>query len=146
MKKILLLICILLLCGCGTKTMKCTSKNEQQKYTLTSEYTINYKGSVVKSVNTVETFESSDTELLSKTENSFNKTFEKNNELYGGYDYKVTNSNGKVVSTVTVDYNKMDLEKFIKDNEAMKAYVNDKNQVTLEGIKKLYESTGAKCE
>lgn len=146
MKKVILLVCVLLLCGCGTKTMKCESTSKQEKYTMNSSYTVYYGGGVVKKVSTVETVESSDSEFLTKVEKDLNDSYNRSEENYGGYTYNITNKDGKVTSTVTVDYKKMDLDKFIKDNEAMKSYVNDKNKITLEGIKKMYESMGAKCE
>ena len=58
----------------------------------------------------------------------------------------VTNENGKVTSSTTIDYSKMDLDKFVKSNTALSSYVNDKNQLTKDGVISLYESLGAKCE
>ena len=40
----------------------------------------------------------------------------------------------------------MDLDKFVKSNTALSSYVNDKNQLTKDGVISLYESLGAKCE
>lgn len=146
MKKLVLFVCLLMLCGCGSKTMKCESTSKQEKYTINSSYTVHSGGGIVKKVESVETVESKDEEFLKTVEDNFNKQYKYNSETYGGYDYKVTNKDGKVVSTVTINYKKMDLEKFIKDNQAMKSYANDKNKITLDGLKKMYESMGAKCE
>ena len=38
------------------------------------------------------------------------------------------------------------MEKLAKDQSSMKNYMNDKNEITLEGIKALYKAMGATCE
>jgi len=66
--------------------------------------------------------------------------------VYEEIYYYITNKDGKVVSKVTIDYSKIDIDKFVKENPAMKSYVNKYNQITLEGVKKMYESMGATCK
>ena len=39
----------------------------------------------------------------------------------------------------------MDLDKFVKDNSQIKAYIKN-NKITLEGMQKIYEALGATCE
>ena len=73
-------------------------------------------------------------------------TYKSMNDSYGGYDNKVTVDGNKLVSTTKIDYTKMDMEKFIKDNTAMKSYVNKNNQLKVEGVKKIYEQLGAVCK
>ena len=68
-----------------------------------------------------------------------------NNE-YGGYDFKITNENGTLTAITKIDYTKLDMEKLAKDQSSMKNYMNDKNEITLEGIKALYKAMGATCE
>ena len=154
MKKTIKFLVILglfvMLCGCslfgGEKTFECKNTSKQTDYTLTSTYKVFYKGDVVSKVETVETVESKDESKLKTVETSVDELYKSNNQKYGGYDYKVTNKNGKLTSTVTIDYKKMDLKKYVEDNPAMKSYVNDKNEITKEGIIKLYNALGAKCD
>ena len=143
---VLIILVILLFVVFGRKTV-CTSSSDQSKngYTLDTEYVIKSKGDNVKTVKVTETITSKDKKTLDKFYKQLKDQYEYNKKNYGGYTYKVTNSNGKVVSKVTIDYNKMDLKKFTRNNAAMSKYTkNDK--FTLEGAKKLYESTGAKCK
>ncbi len=151
MKKFVFLIPAFLLCltGCGAKTgtITCTlSQNDVVNgYKLESEYKINYKGDTVENVETVETVTTDSKELLDSFETSLNDTYSKTNETYGGYTYKVTKESDKVTSKVKIDYSKMDIEKFVKDQPALKTYVKN-NKLLKNGIKSLYESMGATCK
>ena len=131
----------------SSKTTVCTSKSDQSKngYILETKYIIKSKGKNVVSINTQETITSKDKKKLDKFEKDFKEQYSYNSKNYGGYKYTVTNKNGKVTTNVTVNYNKFDMKKFIRNNEAMKKYT-EKEKLTLEGAKKLYTSTGAKCK
>ena len=52
----------------------------------------------------------------------------------------------KIFAEGTIDFKKMNLDKFIKDNIAFKDYVDKKGRTTLSGIKKMYLSNGAICQ
>lgn len=52
----------------------------------------------------------------------------------------------KVISDVTVNYKKYDMKKFVRDNVAMKSYVNKNTEYTLAGAKQYYESIGSTCK
>lgn len=151
MKKLIVLlpVMLILLTGCGTKegTIKCTlsSKDAVNGYSLESEYTINYKGDVVESVDTVEKVTSESSEILDTFETTLNSTYSKMKETYGGYTYDVSKKDNTVTSKVTIDYNKMNIEQFVKDQPSLKSYVED-NKLKVDGIKSLYENMGATCE
>lgn len=151
MRKFALLIPVLLLCltGCGAKTgtINCTlsSNNVVNGYKIESEYKINYKGDTVESVETLEVVTSSSNQLLDYFETSLNESYSKMNDNYGGYDYSVTKEEGKVSSKVKIDYNKMNIEQFVKDQPALKSYVSG-NKLLTDGVKSLYESMGATCK
>lgn len=151
MKKFILLIPAMLIClsGCGAEegTTKCTlsSKDVVNNYSLESEYIINYKGDLVENVETTETVISDDDEILDTFKTTLNDTYSKMNETYGGYTYDVTKEDGKVISKVTIDYNKMNVEQFVKDQPTLKSYIED-NKLKAEGLKELYETMGATCE
>ena len=40
----------------------------------------------------------------------------------------------------------MDLAKYVKDNSAMKNYVNKDNKMLVDGLVKTYEALGATCK
>lgn len=153
MKKILsvLSLCMIvgIISGCGDKkerTISCDLSQTLAAYELKSNYKIYATGDVVNKVETVETVTSSDESILDTFETSLNTQYETANKTYGGYTYKITNSDSKVESKVTIDYSKVDMDKMIKDNTAMKSYVNGKNRLTVDGALKIYEALGAVCE
>ena len=141
---------VLLLAGCKGKeqVLKCTSKSNQSAsgYKITSKYDVYYSDDVVSKIETTETVTSNNNTILAYFEKQLKNQYKTNNDSYGGYTYKVTNKDGKVVSKVTIDYSKMDVNKFVKENPAMKSFVNKSNQITLKGVKTMYESMGATCK
>lgn len=142
---------VFLLAGCddGKEIVtKCelTSNQVASGYSLDSTYEIYSKSGVVNKVKTKEVVTSDQEDVLTYFETYLNKSYKTASDAYGGYTYKVKKSDNKVSSDVTIDYNKMDLDKFVSDNSSIKAFVNKKNQVTLEGVTKIYESLGATCE
>ena len=150
--KVISLLSILLLSGCGTNkevlVTKCTSSqnNLQANYTLKSEYTIYSQKGVVNKVESVETINSSSEAILDYFDTYLTSTYEQANKVYGGYNNKVTKNDDEVISKTTIDYKSMDMNKYVEDNSVMKSYVNSKNELTLEGIKAAYQSIGATCE
>lgn len=140
---------VVLLAGCGKdKVIKCTLNSDQSAsgYKIKSEYNMYSTGDIVNKVVTTETVESKNNTILAYFEKQLKTQYKTNNDNYGGYTYEITNKDGKVVSKVTIDYTKMNLNKFIKDNPAMKSYVNKSNKLTVSGVKSMYQSLGAKCE
>ncbi len=152
MKRILKLLFVFifmaLLSGCGKNTLtKCTMTSDQSKsgYVINTEYNIYSNKNLVNQVVIKEVVESKNNTILAYFKNQLEKQYKANNNAYKGYAYKVTNKDGKVTAEVTIDYSKMDLKKYIKDNPAMKSYVDKNNKPTLKGVKNMYESSGAKC-
>ena len=141
-----LIVILFFLFGNNKKTV-CTLTSNQSKngYKLESKYEINSKGNIVKTVEVIETITSKDKETLDKFEKQFKDQYEFNKKTYKGYTYKITNNGSKVVATVTINYKDFDMDKFIKNNEAMKQYTKN-NKLTLDGAKRLYESSGATCK
>lgn len=142
---------VFLLAGCDSNkeiVTKCelTSNQAASGYSLKSTYEIYSKSGIVNKVKTKEVVTTDKENVLTYFETYLNKSYKTASDTYGGYTYKVTKSDDKVSSDVTIDYNKMDLDKFVSDNSSMKAYVNKNNKITLEGVTKIYESLGATCE
>lgn len=159
MKKIFGLSLILVIsltlygCGCSKKKEKeiittCSSKSIQKAsgYEIETTHKIYSKENIVNKVESKTIITSKKEKILKNFESDFKKQYERNKKTYGEYDYTIDIKEGKLESIVTIDYSKFDMKKFIKDNVAMKEYVNDDNKYTLEGAKKYYKTTGAICK
>ena len=154
MKKILYFVLLTIvsfgfLTGCGQeKTIACKRFSDQSisGYEINTEYNISYDGDIVNKVEITEVVESKNKTILSDFEEKNKEQYKENNIKYRGYSYKITNENNKLVSKITIDYSKVDLDTFIKDNPAMKKFVNKDNKLTIDGVKAMYESTGATCK
>ena len=161
MKKGLFLLSLLfLLTGCGEETKEdviqevpkqatvhceLSSRDVINGYETTAEYTIYYTGDYVDKVDTVETVTSESEEFLDTMEEYVNTTYEATNSAYGGYTYEVTREDGKVVSNVTIDYDKMNLEQYATDQSSLAQYIED-GKFLVDGIIEIYETAGATCE
>lgn len=152
-KKVIILsiMSIFLLSGCGNKeelVTKCSStqNNLQANYTLKSEYTIYSQKGIVNKVESIETVNSTSEAILDYFESYLTSTYEKTNNTYGGYTNKIVKNEDGIVSTTTIDYKAMNIDKYVEDNSAMKNYVNSKNELTLDGLKAAYQALGATCE
>ena len=109
-------------------------------------YKIIAKKDIVNKVEITQVIESDDEKVLKDFKSQLEEQYKSNKKTYGGYTYKVNIKGKKLTADVTIDYKKFDLDKFVKANGAMKEYVNKKNELTLDGAKKMYKSTGAKCK
>ena len=160
MKGLLIVSLLFLLTGCGEETTNDVSNDTPEQMTMhceastrdvvngyetTSDYTIYYTDTYVDKVVTVETVTSESTELLDTMEEYVNTTYEATNSAYGGYTYEVIREDGSVVSNVTIDYNKMNLEQYVTDQPSLAQYVED-GKFLVDGIIEIYENTGATCE
>ena len=132
---------VVLLTGCfgKDKVIKCTSTSDQSAsgYKIKTEHEAYYKGDIVNKIVTIETVESKNNTILAYFEKQFKNQVKSYNDNYGGYKQEITNKDGKLVSKVTVDFSKTDMNKFIKDNPAMKSYVNKSNKLTVKGVKSI---------
>lgn len=127
---------------------KCSSSTNQSAsgYKLTSNYDIYAKGNIVSKVELKQVIETTSTEVLNKFKSDLENQYSSNKALYGGYTYDISASGNNLNVTVTIDYNELDMNKFVSNNVAMKEFLNDDNNFTLEGAKKMYSLSGAKCE
>lgn len=156
MKKVIgilgVFLVVLMVSGCGENqkefTRKCTMTQNDitQGYSLESVYTIYGKGDVVNKVTSRETITSDNKDVLNYFETNLKDTYNQYNQTYGGYTNSVVNKDGKVVSETTIDYNVMNLTKYVQDNSVMKNFVNDDNQLLVDGLVTIYQQAGAICE
>lgn len=152
LKVLVIFIFVVILSGCDSKSeekvVKCMldQNNEVYGYKLHSEYNIYTDGNVVNQVESEEVATSDNDEILDYLANYTNTLYTNMNNAYGGYEFKVTKEDGKLVSKAKIDYANLDKEKLAKDQPTMKNYMNDDYMLTLEGIKQIYEQMGATCE
>lgn len=152
-KKLLLTIVmggVLLFSGCGNKEQKlsCTiNKNDVVNgYEMTSDYNVIAEGNKVTKVKTTEVVESDSEEILKYFKQYIENTYTKMDENYGGYDFEANIKDNKLTVDTTIDYTVLDVEKLIKDDSTMKQFVDKNNNLTFDGVKKLYEALGATCK
>ena len=156
---VIILTITLTLTGCGSKetinenskqkselVKTCTSTSTTSDYKMENEYKVYGSGKTVDSVITIETVTSDDDDILDYLEEYVDKTYSEMNENYGGYTYKIDRKDNKIVATTTIDYNKMDLDKYVSDNSIMKNYVNKDNKLLIDGIVSLHKTMGATCK
>ncbi len=154
-KKIFGVLCVammLILVGCGkeaeAKVTKCTlSKNDViNNYKLESTYEIHYKGDIVNSVKSAEKVTSDDSSIIDQFATTLTDTYSKMQEAYGGYEYDITRGTDNVVGDVSIDYEKLNLEKLAEDDPTMSNLLNDDNKILKEKLQSMYEGLGAECE
>lgn len=80
------------------------------------------------------------TSLQTKMEDTYEKASQ-----YGGYIYDIKISGKRLIIDTDIDYTELNLEEMAKNNEELKAYLNDDYQYTLSSIQATYMSTGADC-
>lgn len=153
LKSCLVIAMVIMLAGCSSvkeeeKTIACTlHKNDViNNYELNSTYEVKTKGEVVTNVTSTEVVSSNSADILSYFEETLNSTYKTMNDTYGGYDVNITNADGKVTSVAKIDYSKLNIEQLVKDDPSMKNAVNDKNELTVTGIKSMYSAMGITCE
>lgn len=159
MKKLNVILCLLIsfsLTGCfnnnknisdsNDKTLTTVCRGEQEikegisanfKYELTS------KNDNVLTLISTETIESSDSEYLENVKKSIEDTYSiYNNIKY--YEYEIKIEDNKLISTVNIDYSKIDLNKLVDIDKANENIIVD-GKVSLNNLKNMYESLGSVC-
>ena len=109
-------------------------------YVIGSKYIVFGDKKSVSKVSSVEIISSNDKKRLDSFEDYYNQ----NHDIaakYNGYTSEVNRENKRIVSKVTIDYNEFDLKKFYEENET-----ENKDDLTIDSIKKKYESLGATCK
>ncbi len=125
--------------------VECRFSNTYDDYKIESVYKYKYKGKYSTVVNSQEIVISDDDDILDYYKSYLEKQYE-GVDKYGGYTYKIEKeSNNKVVSTVEIDYSKMDIEKFLDDQPSFAYYLED-GKILGDRLKTMYMSMGATCE
>lgn len=150
MKKILLPIFLITIClftGCGAKeekTMTCTRTLNQSGIKMDFNYTVDYKGDYVTNLKVVEKVISDDEEILETYKDQVEAIY----EPYDGikyYDYSVEIKDDALISTLNINYSKIDTDKMLEVDSSNKQVIKD-GKVKLADVEAIYKQLGFSCE
>lgn len=159
-KKVLIIIIgiiLIILCRIDFKTNKpndnikvqsfnCNLTNETDEYKLESIYTVQYKEDVITMVLFYEEIDSDDKDVITDLYEEKSNKYKNFNNSYGGLLYNIGKGSKRLTFEVSIDYTKVNMNALLENDSTLKNYVNDKNQLTVNGIKEYYYSLGIVCE
>lgn len=123
--------------------MICTYTSSNDIYKINTKYEIKFKNRIVSNLYTEEIIEASDEKMLNEYKTSLDLVYSKYSNLKY-YDNSVTIKNNKLVSKTNINYQKIDISKFIAlDKNNRKLLTN--NKLELKKLKKTYTDSGARC-
>lgn len=141
------MLVVFLVTGCSSseeKTMTCTRTMNQSGMKTNLNYKVTYSGDYVNRVQSEESIETSDTTTLNTYKEQIEKIYTPYKDIKY-YTYNVTIDGNKLVSTVDINYAKVDTKKLIEIDSANSQLIND-GKVKLSSVKSLYEQLGATCK
>ena len=141
------MLVVFLVTGCSSseeKTMTCTRTMNQSGMKTNLNYKVTYSGHYVNRVQSEESIETSDTTTLNTYKEQIEKIYTPYKDIKY-YTYNVTIDGNKLVSTVDINYAKIDTKKLIEIDSANSQLIND-GKVKLSSVKSLYEQLGATCK
>lgn len=141
------MLVVFLVTGCSSseeKTMTCTRTMNQSGMKTNLNYKVTYSGDYVNRVQSEESIETSDTTTLNTYKEQIEKIYTPYKDIKY-YTYNVTIDGNKLVSTVDINYAKIDTKKLIEIDSANSQLIND-GKVKLSSVKSLYEQLGATCK
>lgn len=124
--------------------MTCTRTMSQSGMKTNLNYKVTYSGDYVNRVQSEESIETSDTTTLNTYKEQIEKIYTPYKDIKY-YTYSVTIDGNKLVSTVDINYAKIDTKKLIEIDSANSQLIND-GKVKLSSVKSLYEQLGATCK
>ena len=150
MKKILsvltILLSIVLIYHIFNKENKieCSKKTLTNEYTLTSKYKIYYKNDEVYKILIEEEIEAVTSAKLEEITQNIDETYQTYQKEIGSYEYKINKNKNKAKTKIKMDYNKMDMDTYLKYNPD--ANLNDNKRYNIENLKEMYEERGITCK
>lgn len=141
------MLVVFLVTGCSSseeKTMTCTRTMNQSGIKTSLNYKVTYSGDYVNRVQSEESIETSDTTTLNAYKEQIENVYTPYKDVEY-YTYNVTVNGNKLVSTVDINYAKIDTKKLIEIDSANSQLIND-GKVKLSSVKSLYEQLGATCK
>lgn len=150
MKKILLVLTILLSIVLiyhifnKENKIECSKKTLTNEYTLTSKYKIYYKNDEVYKILIEEEIEAVTSAKLEEITQNIDETYQTYQKEIGSYEYKINKNKNKAKTKIKMDYNKMDMDAYLKYNPD--ANLNDNKRYNIENLKEMYEERGITCK
>ncbi len=141
------MLVVFLVTGCSSseeKTMTCTRTMNQSGMKTNLNYKVTYSGDYVNRVQSEESIETSDTTTLNTYKEQIENVYAPYKDIKY-YTYNVTVDGNKLVSTVDINYAKIDTKKLIEIDSSNSQLIND-GKVKLSSVKSLYEQLGATCK
>lgn len=129
-----------------TKAFNCTSTNETDEYKIESIYNVQYKENIITAILSSETITSDNEDFIETYYKETKEKYDELNNLYGGHIYSIGKASSSISLKTTIDYTKVNMINLLKNDSTLKQYSNDKNQLTVTGIKEYYSSLGITCE
>ncbi len=152
-KRYLLLVVIIpiifLVTGCTSlknieKSMTCSRSMNQNDMRTNLNYKVFYKNNYVTRVKSEESIETSSTSTLNTYKEQIEKIYSPYKDIKF-YQYNVTINGNKLVSTVDINYEKIDTKKLIEIDSANSQLIKN-GKVKLSDVRSLYEQLGATCK
>ena len=75
---------------------------------------------------------------------NIDETYKNYQKEIGSYEYTVTKNKNKAITKIIMDYNKMDMEAYIKYNPEAK--LNNNKRYNIDDLKEMYEERGIICK
>lgn len=154
MKKRYLLLAVIipiifLVTGCTPlknveKSMTCSRSMNQNDMRTNLNYKVFYKNNYVTRVKSEESIETSSTSTLNTYKEQIEKIYSPYKDIKF-YQYNVTINGNKLVSTVDINYEKIDTKKLIEIDSANSQLIKN-GKVKLSDVRSLYEQLGATCK
>lgn len=154
MKKRYLLLAVIipiifLVTGCTSlknieKSMTCSRSMNQNDMRTNLNYKVFYKNNYVTRVKSEESIETSSTSTLNTYKEQIEKIYSPYKDIKF-YQYNVTINSNKLVSTVDINYEKIDTKKLIEIDSANSQLIKN-GKVKLSDVRSLYEQLGATCK
>lgn len=142
---------MLFLTGCDNfssyKVVNCTRKvsMSDNKTSVELKYEIYYDDEYVKRTVSTERIISSDANVLKEYKNSYEKAFEKYEDI-DYYDNKITVSSDTVTSKTVIDYTRVDTDQILKIEGDIGNIYTDDGKVKLKTLLDLYKKYGSQCD
>ncbi len=141
------MLVVFLVTGCSSseeKTMTCTRTMNQSGMKTNLNYKVTYSGDYVNRVQSEESIETDDTTTLNTYKEQIENIYKPYKDIEY-YTYNVTIDGNKLVSTVDINYAKIDTDKLLEIDSANSQLINN-GKVKLSSVKSLYEQLGATCK
>lgn len=124
--------------------MKCVYTSTSDVIETSSVYLITYKNNIVSKLESKEVIISNDENMLNEYKTTLELVYNEYNNLKY-YDNSITLKDNKLETITKVNYEKLDINKFISINKSNKDLFTN-NKVKLSTLKKIYKQNGAKCK